>query len=104
MRMPSLLPLQLLPVNEERVAHSRARGGSLLQPPGRSGCGECTRGMFRGMCVGTLGAWLNKCLSCLIKDFNHVALKLVVFFFKIEYFADNWRNLILVREVKSSYV
>ena len=83
--------------------------GSPLQsalPPGCSGGGECTRGMVRGICVGTLGAWLNKCLSCLIKDFNHVAIKLVVFFFKIEYFADNWRKLILVRalEVKSSYV
>jgi len=88
----------------EQLAHSRALGGESTLPPGRGGGGECTAGMARGICVGTLGAWLNKCLSCLIKDFNHVALKLVVFFFKIEYFADNWRNLILVREVKSSYV
>ena len=65
--------------------HTAGLWGESTLPPGRGGGGECTAGMARGICVGTLGAWLNKCVSCLIKNLNYVALKVVVFFFKIEY-------------------
>ena len=82
MRMPSLLPLQLLPVNEERVAHSRARGGVVTAAARPQWLRRVHKRDVSGNVCGNFGAWLSKCLSCLIKVFNHVASKLIVFFFK----------------------
>ena len=55
MRMLCLLPSQLQPVNEEQLAHSRARGrgGTSALRPGSGGVDERTRGLLE-KCVWVL--------------------------------------------------